>query len=532
MRVGRQIDWRTRCALICAVTLLARPGAAQEPRYIQRTANGVLEGVVSPDGKVLTFKGIPFAAPPTGSLRWKAPEPAPAWTGIRKAAEFGPRCMQGRVFSDMVFRDAGPGEDCLYLNIWMPAAPTKKRLPVMVWIYGGGFVAGSTSEPRQDGGDLSKKGVLVVSFNYRLGIFGFFSHPDLSRESGRNASGNYGLLDQAAALKWVHDNIATFGGDPDNVTIFGESAGSFSVSALMASPLAQGLFQRAIGESGAFFGSTLPLRPLAQTEKANVEFAKSTLHADSIEALRAMPAKEILEAAQKNGPFRFGPNIDGYFLPEDVPAIYAKGKQSHIPLLAGWNADEGDYRAIFGKEKPTAQNFVARARSMFGDKADEFLKLYPAGTDAEAKRSAQDLAGDQFIAHSTWRWLEAQLKTGGSPVYRYEFDQTLPAAAAAAETADTEPRAPHAAEIEYVFQMLSSRKLPWRAEDWKVSDLMGSYWTNFAKTGNPNGKGLPRWPVYVSGDGYQVMHLTATPQAEPDRHRGRYEFLGSIRPVR
>jgi len=294
-------------------------------RYVeQRTSNGVLEGVVSADGKVRTFKGIPYAAPPVGSLRWKPPQPAVAWTGVRKATEYPPRCMQAPVYSDMIFHDPGPSEDCLYLNLWMPAAPATPRLPVMVWIHGGGFAAGSTSEPRQDAGNLSKKGVLVVTLNYRLGIFGFFSHPALTRESGHNASGNYGLLDQVAALRWVRDNIAVFGGDPANVTVFGESAGSFSVSALMASPLARGLFQRAIGESGAFFGDTLRLKARAETEKADTEFAKSALGTDSLEALRAKPAAEILQAASKDRALRFFPNIDGLFLPESVGAIFRR----------------------------------------------------------------------------------------------------------------------------------------------------------------------------------------------------------------
>ncbi len=526
MTAGRPIGWCTINALLILVALGPRELTAGQLRYERlRIANGVLEGVVSADGKVRTFKGIPYAAPPVGSLRWQAPQPASPWTGIRKAVEYGPRCMQGPVFSDMVFHDAGPSEDCLYLNLWMPATPSPKPLPVMVWIYGGGFVAGSTSEPRQDGGNLSKLGVLVVSFNYRLGIFGFFSHPELARESGHESSGNYGLLDQVAALKWVRENIATFGGDPSNVTIFGESAGSFSVSALMASPLAQGLFQRAIGESGAFFGSTLSLKPHDVTEKAGVEFAKSALGTDSLAALRARPADELLKAASKSGTFRFAPNIDGYFLPANVAAVFADGKQSHIPLLAGWNADEGSYRSFFGKDAPTAQNFVAHARKLFGDRADAFLKLYPATSDEEARQSAEDLSGDQFTAFSTWKWLEMQLKTGNSPVYRYEFDQTLPVPEGVTKGPAAELRAPHAGEIEYVFQVLSSKNLPWRPEDRKVSDLMGKYWTNFAKTGNPNGTGLPRWPAYGKGSGYPVMHISATPQALPDSHRKRYEFL-------
>ena len=486
------------------------------------TSNGIVAGAAVPDSSVRAFKGIPFAAPPVGPLRWKAPQPPPSWTGVRPAIEFGARCMQGNIFDDMIFRDSGPSEDCLYLNVWTPAASPAAKLPVMVWVYGGGFVAGATSEPRQDGSNLAKKGVVVVSMNYRLGIFGFFAHPDLTKESGHNASGNYGLLDQVAALQWVRNNIAAFGGDPSNVTIFGESAGSFSVSALMASPLAKGLITRAIGESGAFFSATLPAKPLAQSESAGQEFAAS-VGAQSLDALRAIPAAKLLAAASKPHPFRFSPNIDGYFLPESVPAIYASGQQAHVPLLAGWNADEGSYQAIFKKETPTAANFAAIAQTMFKDHAAEFLKLYPASTDAEAKLSAGNLASDQFIAFSTWKWIEMQTETGKSPVYRYHFEQAPPAPAGAADHG-----AYHSAEIEFVFEALASKALPWRPEDRKVSDLMSSYWTNFAKTGDPNAPGLPTWPAFNSNADHDVMHLDAHAVASPDQTLPRYEFLDSL----
>lgn len=239
-----------------------------------RTESGAVEGATSADGKIQIFKGIPFAAPPVGPLRWKEPQPVAPWQGVRKATDFGPRCMQGNVFGDMAFRDSGPSEDCLHLNVWTPKTSASAKLPVMVWIYGGGFQAGATSEGRQDGENLAHKGVVVVSMNYRLGVFGFFSHPELTKESPHHASGNYGLLDQAAALEWVHKNIAAFGGDPDNVTIFGESAGSFSVCAQMASPHSKNLIAKAIGESGAFFGRTLTAKSLADSEKAGVEFAQ------------------------------------------------------------------------------------------------------------------------------------------------------------------------------------------------------------------------------------------------------------------
>ena len=507
--------------LLC---LAAAASAAAFPDAV-KVDTGRVKGTAN--NGVTAFKGIPFAAPPVGALRWKAPRPAPRWKGVREAVEFGPRCMQGNIYGDMVFRDKGPSEDCLYLNVWTPATATQQRLPVMVWIYGGGYGAGAASEPRQDGENLAKKGVVVVSMNYRLNVFGFFAHAELAKESDRDSSGNYGLLDQLAALEWVHKNIAGFGGDPAKVTIFGESAGSFSVSALMASPLAQGLFQRAIGESGAFFGSVLPLQPLAESEAADAKFAES-IGAHSLADLRAKPAGELLDAAVKQKAIWFAPNIDGYFLPRSVSEIFSNGKQSHVPLLAGWNRDEGGYRAIFEKDPPTAANFVAYAHKHFSDKADEFLKLFPADSDEHAKRSAQDLAGDQFIAFSTWKWIEMQGATGRSTLYRYEFDDAPPAPLSGAPGEDSPGNAYHSAEIEFVFGALASKNLPWRPEDKALSDLMSSYWANFARNVDPNGTGLPEWPVYNSPGHYAVMHLDATSHVSPDDHRGRYEFLDKL----
>ncbi len=522
IKKGAIMKFSVRHFALVAALLSSAALNAQELRYVQvRTTNGVLEGVVSPDGKVRTFKGIPYAAPPLDSLRWRAPQPSAPWSGVRKAVDYPRRAMQGRIYDDMIFHDDGPSEDCLYLNIWMPENYPATKLPVMVWIHGGGFVAGSSSEPRQDAGNLCKRGVLVVSLNYRLGIFGFFSLPGLTQESGHNASGNYGLLDQVAALQWVKNNIAAFGGDPDNVTIFGESAGSSSVSGLIASPLAKGLFNRAIGESGAFFRTT-PMRSRVQAEKECSAFADSALGTTSPWDLRKMPADKILDAALKVSREIFSPCVDGYFLSEDCPLVYAAGVQSHIPLLAGWNMDEGNAETLLASDAPTVRNFKARAQKKYGPNTEEFLKLYPAGSDGEAKRSAQDFGGDKSTAFAMWKWLEAHRTTGGSTVYRYEFDKVLPLAADAKP--GTEPKAAHACEIEYVFRVLSSRDLPWTKDDYEVSELISSYWTNFAKTGDPNGEGLPRWPAYTN-DGNQVMHLNSVSGSAPDAHRGRYEFL-------
>jgi para-nitrobenzyl esterase len=512
---NRNIRWVAACAgFFFAATCV--------PAQV-RTASGVVEGTTSADGKIQIYKGIPYAAPPVGNLRWKEPQPAAAWEGVKKATEFGARCMQGRIYDDMVFRDSGPSEDCLHLNVWTPATKPDAKLPVMVWIYGGGFQAGATSEPRQDGEHLAHKGVVVVSMDYRLGIFGFFSHPGLTAESPHHASGNYGLLDQAAALKWVHENIAAFGGDPDKVTIFGESAGSFSVSAQMASPVAKGLVHAAIGESGAFFGKTLSAKPLAESERRNAIFAEE-LGMKSIAQLRAVEADKLLNAVlKKKDTDRFGPNIDGYFMPTSAAAIYAKGSQARIPLLAGWNHDEENYHAFFDDQPVSKESYAAKIRRRFGDSATDAMKLFPGGTDEQIKSSAGLLSGADFIAYGTWKWIEVHRQTGGSAVFRYEFDEPLPLEEGHAP--DAEAFANHSGEIEFVFGTLDSKKLPWGPEDYKLSEAMGTYWTNFAKTGNPNGPGLPEWPRYEAKTSNQVMHLAPGPHASPDTLKNQFEFL-------
>ncbi len=468
-------------------TVLACNVRAAEPALATqvRTPQGILEGTLSDDHQSRAFKGIPYAMPPVGNLRWKPPQHTASWPGVRKATAFGARCMQAKIFDDMVFRDSGPSEDCLYLNVWTPAQPSQSHLPVMVWIYGGGFMAGASSEPRQEGAALTRKGVIVVSMNYRLGIFGFLTHPELSQESPVHASGNYGLLDQVAALQWVHDNIASFGGDPANVTIFGESAGSYSVSAMVASPLTRGLFQKAIGESGALFSDARPLATLTESETRNQKFLETAFGAASLEALRAKSADDLLQAQTKHRDLYFSAVIDGYFLPAPVDVIYGQGRQNMVPLLAGWNSDEGGAGVIFGKDDPTAAGYSAHAHTLLGNNADAYLKVYPGATDAEAKRAASDYGGDKFIAYSTWKWIEMHRATSHAPVYRYEFDQAPPGQTHGAY---------HSAEIEFVFSVLASKDYPWRPEDFRLANLMSNYWTNFAKTGNPNGPGMPSWP--------------------------------------
>jgi para-nitrobenzyl esterase len=510
---------------------------------VVETANGHVEGITEASG-VRAFKGIPFAAPPVRDLRWQPPQPAENWTGVRPADRFGPQCMQARIFGDMMFRSEGMSEDCLYLNVWTPGISPEEKLPVLVYFYGGGFMAGDGSEPRYDGESMAQKGIVTVTLNYRLGIFGFFAHPELTAESPHGASGNYGLLDQTQALRWVQENIAAFGGDPARVTIAGESAGSASVSAQMASPLSKDLIAGAIGESGSLMG-TLPPAPLAEAEQIGAQFADK-VGASSLAALRALSATQLLELASTPGTPRFPLTTDGYLFPKPIGEIYANGEQAHVPLLLGWNSEEMNYRFLLGPSEPTPENFAKVVRDLYGERADTVLALYPASTVEETIQSATDLAGDRFIAYSTWKWFDLHRQTGNAPVYRYfyahprppmrpEMGDAVPGLAGGVvrgEEAQDSPPPPtgavHSAEIEYAMGNLATNPVyAWTEDDYAVSEVMQTYFANFIKTGDPNGTGLPSWPAAGSGEGAQtmVMHLDVTSGAEPAQHRERYLFL-------
>ncbi len=516
--------------------------SAQKSNAQVETINGIVEGNHEKSG-VYSFKGIPFAAPPVGDLRWKEPQPVKNWEGVRAAKDFGPRAMQPPIFGDMNFRSNGMSEDCLYLNVWTPN--TKGKLPVLVYFYGGGFVAGDGSEPRYDGESMAEKGIVALTVNYRLGVFGFFAHPELTKESSHHSSGNYGLMDQAAAIQWVKKNISAFGGDPDKITIAGESAGSISVSAQMISPLSKNLIAGAIGESGSLLGA-LPPVPLSQAEQNSVQFAKS-IGANSLTELRALNADSLLNASTKYGPFRFSMTIDGYFIPKDPLAIYQSGEEAHVPLLVGWNSQEMDYRAIMGNEKPTKENFENTVRKLYGDKATAVLKAYAVNSDADAEQAATELAGARFIAFSTWRWAQLQTKTGGKPVYRYYYSRPRPAmrsemgnavpglAGGVQKGNNNAPKLPaakgavHSAEIEYAMGNLSSNKVyAWTADDHKVSKIMQEYFANFIKKGDPNGPGLPRWPATNNSDPAPVMQIDVNTHLMPTTHEKRYQVLEQI----
>ena len=511
-----------------------------------KTAYGVLEGTLNPATGIRSFKGVPFAQPPVGNLRWKEPQPPENWAGVRKAGQFGPRCPQRSVFGDMNFRSNGMSEDCLYLNIWTPAKSGNEKLPVLVYFYGGGFIAGDGSEPRYDGESLAAKGIVTVTLSYRLDIFGFLSHPELTAESPHHASGNYALLDQYAALLWVRKNITAFGGDPAKVTIGGESAGSISVSAQMASPLSKGLIAGAIGESGSYMGALSPV-PLAQAEQAGVKFA-ATAGANSLADLRAMTMEKLLAETGKPGAGRFSTTIDGYFFPEPVRQIYAEGKQAHVPLLVGWNSQENPARSVLGNGEPTPENLANALRKFYPDHADEAVKVYGAATAAEVLDNATALASDRFIAYSTWVWSNLCEHTGGKPVFRYYYSRPRPTmrpemgnaeaglaggvirgSGAAKAPAPPARGAVHSAEIEYALGNLATNKVyAWTDDDYKVSRTMEDYFANFIKTGDPNGSKLPKWPAANGDKSVPVMHIDVETRVEREKHRDRYEFLDTL----
>jgi para-nitrobenzyl esterase len=523
-----------RCfpAVLIAVLLSSAVFAAiTEPVRVEQ---GLLAGTSGSSADVRVYRGIPFAAPPVGDLRWKAPQPAAKWQGLRQAAEFSNACWQTQYpAAAAIYQAKLPplSEDCLYLNIWTPAKSPKDKLPVMVWIHGGGFTRGYGGSHAYDGEALARKGAVIVTLNYRLGIFGFFAHPALSAESGHHASGNYALLDQIAALQWVQKNIAAFGGDPTRVTIFGESAGSWAVNVLMASPLARGLFQRAIGESG---GSFSPMKPLAEAEKEGEKLAASMAPAPAVEdkptqqsilkTLRAKPAEELLKASEAE---TVRPMVDGWVVPEDIATIFAQGRQNDVPLIVGYNADEGTTLA------PQASNMKARmfaggAYQRYGSQADAFLKIYSAGSDEQAVSSFYSAFRDQLFGWEMRTWARMSTKTGHQPAYLYYFSRRPPG------PQSPRLRAFHASEIAYVFGTFVW-PFPWEETDKKLSDAMTSYWVNFAATGNPNSGNLTKWPVYNAKDdqalefGDQIAARSEVNKAGLDFFDGYYQSLAEKR---
>ena len=475
-----------------------------------RLDTGLVSGTAGTSGEIRAYKGIPFAAPPVGGLRWRAPQPAARWDGVRKADQFGPRCMQG----------GGPGgqpmsEDCLSVNVWTGARSSSERRPVMVWSYGGAFAGGAGSLPGYDGENLAKKGVVLVTYNYRVGPFGWFSHPELSKESGHNASGNQGLMDAIAVLKWVQRNIAAFGGDPKNVTIFGESAGGGLVAAMLGSPEARGLFQRAISESAGWMGvSMAPMMALAEAEQSGSQVA-STMGATSLAELRAKSAEEL----QKGGR-GLRPIIDGWYIREDLSVAFAQGRQHEADVLVGSNKDEGTF-PFFGVNAESAKRFGSTARERWGDQSDAFLKLYPAGSESESSASQLAAFRDELSWHMR-TWAELQARRGKSKAYVYYFTHEPPA------TGNQPSRgATHTAEIPYVFNNLAANR-EWPEADRRLADQMSSYWVNFASKGDPNGKGLPVWPAYKDKTTGRAMILGPSVEAESASDTPRWALYDAL----
>ena len=495
------------------LTFLQKAVLGVNPIDIQavKTDAGLISGTVINDGLVRVFKGIPFAAPPVGDLRWRAPVPVVPWEGIRKCDIFSPSAMQNKPVPFMMWSkefmapEEPLSEDCLYLNLWTAAKNAGEKRPVIVWIHGGAFTGGSGSVPLYDGEEMAKKGVVFITINYRLGIFGFLAHPELSKESPNHVSGNYGILDQIAALQWVKRNVAAFGGDPERVTIAGQSAGSFSVNALVISPLAKGLFQRAIAQSGAMFISDmLGGSALADMEQAGVELLKK-LNISGINELRAKPAEELIKAG-----VRLGLTIDNHVL---VPpaAAYAEGKHNDVPLLTGWNA--GDNLSFATPLQ--AADFIANAEKEYGENAVEFLRLFPAGTDEDAKQS-QELLGLLSFGGTNYTWAMVQCAYGKNPVYLYYFSHVPPGL--------PNYGAFHSAEFGYALKTLRYWDRPFTSYDHQLSETMSSYWVNFAASGNPNAAGLPAWQSF-SPAAKQVMIFGDEVKQDQVPYRKQLEFL-------
>ncbi len=500
--------------LIGAIAFVFAHIWAQKQTNIVQTEGGKIGGTTNADNTVSIYKGIPFAAPPVGALRWKAPQPVAHWQGIKKCDAFAASPMQNKpvpfaMYTAPYLIPASPiSEDCLYLNVWTPAQSSTQKKPVMVWIYGGGFVSGGTACPIYDGENMAKKGVVFVSIPYRVGVFGFLAHPQLSKESNGKASGNYAFLDLLAALHWVQQNIAAFGGDPANVTIIGQSAGAFSVNALVASPLAKGLFSKAIAESGGMFsvdGRDLSLHDAEQKGEALLQKLNTT----SIDDLRKMPADSLQKLSAS---FVASPVIDGYVLPKDIYTIFNNDEQNDVPIITGWNKDDG-----FPSAPVDSAAYVTSAKEKYGSLADAYLEAFPAGSKETITKSLFALNRDNLFAWQAYTWARLQTTKGHHPVYVYMFAQAAPG--------EEQYGAFHSSEIPFALNTLYTWKNNWSEADEKLSSVMSDYWTNFAKTGNPNGASLPAWKAFSSSEN-KVMVLKDEEQVmKPIEATKEFDFL-------
>jgi para-nitrobenzyl esterase len=512
-------------SLLCCLHGAARAEPAA-PAPEVRLSNGMVQGMrIRKNGTDLSvFRGIPFAAPPVGAFRWREPQPVARWAGTRKAHQFGPRCAQPARHNH-TFRSTAMSEDCLYLNVWTPAHGDGEKLPVLVYFHGGGFLEGDGSEPRYDGAGLATRGIVTVTVNYRLGIFGFLAPPDAAQESPHGTAGNYGLLDQVAALRWVRENIAQFGGDPKQVTIGGESSGAISVAAHMASPLSRGLFARAIGQGG---GAFVPMAPLSQAEAHKI--ALKFIGERSLAELRTIEAGTLLDATgDETHELRSWPSVDGHFLPAMPVASFSAGAQARVPLIVGTNTQEREFDATLQGIDLTPQNWPRTLRILLSSHADEALTFFPGSTEEEVARSVRQLQRNMFVNHCTWRWMDLHRQTGGAPVYFYEYAHPRPL-----ETSPLRDGPPksligtvHGAEIEYALDNLDAEpQYVWAADDREVSRVFSGYVAQFVKTGNPNGSGLPEWPAVREQQGGLTRQVIANPtQTVLDRGAAEQAFM-------
>lgn len=502
------------------------------------TAAGVVEGIN--ESGVAVFKGVPFAAPPVGDLRWKAPQPVEPWEGVRPAKEFGPNPMQIVAFADMIHEAKTNSEDCLYLNIWTPATSTDAKLPVFIYFNGGGLMNGSGSEPRYAGMSLARNGIVALTANYREDIFGFFSHPELSAETEYHGSGNYGHMDQAAAIQWVKDNIAAFGGDPDHITIMGESAGSYSVSVMTVSPLAKDNIAQAMGSSEAVITKTI--RTLEEAEAQGIEI-QNKLGCANLAELRAIPAEELL--AKGHLPEMPHAVIDGYVLLENPYETFKKGEQAKIPCLIGNNQGEMVPQMICGPDVSLngMREGIKKWTGADGEDLDKILELYGLTSDEAVTQLPGFLAGgDYFVAYRVWKWTDAQAATSDQPVYRYRFCRPRPELVSmqkqwplyAPENAQqAQPEGPYPApsfhSVDIVYEMGNIPTSPhyaWTALDFDISKVFKQYFINFIKTGNPNGLGVPHWDPINGEEIPPVMCIgETTAQEHNSKLQERYKLL-------
>lgn len=517
MLIGPCSTYTMKYLLLLLTTLLI--ACSEVPQTIIQTDKGKIEGTYNADGSIRIFKGIPYAAPPLGELRWAAPQEGNSWDTVMACKSFGPSPIQNDPApfycwtEEFIAQPEPLSEDCLHLNVWTSAKSSKEKQPVFVWIYGGGLSSGSSNCDIYDGEEMARQGVVFVSLNYRVGVLGFMAHPELSAESGHNASGNFGFLDQIAALEWVKKNISAFGGDPENVTIAGQSAGAFSVNTLIASPLAKGLFHKAVLQSGGLLSNRLH-QDLESAEKAGTHFME-VAGQSSLADLRKMAAEELQAISNDTSVGRFGVTLDGYVLPENLMKHFANGLHQQLPVMAGWVTGDGSF---LGPLDMSVADYQSEAESLFGDKAADYLKIFPASTEEEVRQMKSKWTLLNFAG------ITPHLLAGfnSEPTYVYEFAHVSP-------DKENFPNygAFHTSEVPFALHSLHTWKRPWRSIDQEIESMMSAYWVNFAKSGDPNGDNLPEWKAYDKDSG-NILRIDEATSSREAYMKAELDFMESL----